>query len=175
MGASGLRHEIEELVAAGHWQRAAGLMRVLWEQEGGAPLAGFVVSTFGKIAGNLDLAPHRCAILRSFTVEPIVPVLKACALISGVDLAVQLGEFNAYQQELLDEGSSLYDFQTDTVILAILTRDIAPELWLGPGSSEVVSRVTNQFEGWIRAFRGRNAANLIIHSLETPAQAAHGV
>jgi hypothetical protein len=118
MEASGLRHEIEELVAAGHWQRAAGLVRVLWEQEGGAALAGFVVSTFGRIAGNLDLTPHRCAILRSFTVEPIVPVLKACALTSGVDLAVHAGDFNAYPQELLDGESSLYGFQPDTVILA---------------------------------------------------------
>jgi FkbH-like protein len=175
MGASGLRHEIEELVAAGHWRRAAGLVRVLWEQEGGPPLAGFVVSTFGKIAGNLDLAPHRCAILRSFTVEPIVPVLNACALASGVDLAVQVGEFNAYPQELLDGGSSLYGFQPDTVILATLTRDVAPELWQGPGSSEVVSRVTNQFKGWIQAFRRRTAANLIVHSLETPAATAQGV
>src|ERR1700680_1551069 len=105
MGASGLRHEIEELVAGGHWRRAAGLVRVLWEQEGGAPLAGFVVSTLGKIAGNLELTPHRCVILRSFTVEPIVPVLKACALTSGVDLAVQAGDFNAYPQELLEGGS----------------------------------------------------------------------
>ena len=175
MEASGLRHEIEELVAEGHWQRAAGLVRVLWEQEGGAALAGFVVSIFGKIAGNLDLTPHRCAILRSFTVEPIVPVLKACALTSGVDLAVLAGDFNAYPQELLDGESSLYGFQPDTVILAILTRDIASELWQSSGSAEVVSRVTSQFEGWIQAFRKRTAANLIIHSLETPAVAAQGV
>jgi FkbH-like protein len=175
MEASGLRHEIEELVAAGHWQRAAGLVRVLWEQDGGAALAGFVVSTFGKIAGNLDLEPHRCAILRSFTAEPIVPVLKACALTSGVDLAVHAGDFNAYPQELVDGGSSLYGFQPDTVILAILTRDIAPQLWQSSGSAEVVSRVTSQFEGWIQAFRKRTAANLIVHSLETPAVAAQGV
>jgi FkbH-like protein len=175
MGASGLRHEIEELVAGGHWRRAAGLVRVLWEQEGGAPLAGFVVSTLGKIAGNLELTPHRCVILRSFTVEPIVPVLKACALTSGVDLAVQAGDFNAYPQELLEGGSLLYGFQPDTVILAILTRDIAPELWHSSGSSEIVSRVTNQFEGWIEAFRRHTAANLIIHSLETPAAPVQGV
>ncbi|PWT99255.1 MAG: hypothetical protein C5B51_27530 [Terriglobia bacterium] len=175
MRPSGLRHEIEELLAGGHWHKAAARLRVLWESEGGVPLAGYVVSAFRKIAPHIDLKPHRCAILRSFTVEPIVPVLKACALTSGIDLEVHAGEFNAYAQELLDAGSPLYAFQPDTVILAVQTRDIAPELWRNAASAEVINRVTSQFTGWIQAFRRSSAANLIVHSLETPAAFSQGV
>ncbi len=175
MGASGLRHEIDELLAAGDGRKAASRLRLLWETEGGAPLAGYVLSAFAKIGGQFELTPHRVAILRSFTVEPIIPVLKACAITSGIDLAVQAGEFNAYAQELLDGESPLYRFQPDTVILAIQTRDLAPELWQNLPASETVTRVTNQYAGWLRAFRKFSSANLIIHSLETPVIPGAGV
>src|SRR5579871_1209825 len=175
MGDSGLRHEIDELLATEQWQKAGRQLRLLWEREGGAPLAGYVVAGFEKIGPPLVSTAHRCVILRSFTVEPIVPALKACAYTSGINLAVHVGEFNAYAQELLDGGSRLYAFQPDTVILAVQTRDVAPELWRGAATAESIDRVTAQFDGWITAFRARCAANLIMHSLEAPAAASQGV
>lgn len=182
MEASNLRNEIEELLEAGHWTKAAARLGMLWEREASPALAGFVVSAFNgdqrrpnKLRSRVELKPHRCAILRSFTVEPIVPVLKACALTSGIDLTIHTGEFNAYAQELLDGDSSLYAFQPETVILAVQTRDIAPELWKTSVDAGVVERVSDQFAGLVRAFRARTHANLVIHSLETPPAAAQGV
>jgi FkbH-like protein len=171
--ATGLRQQIDELVNAGHWQRAAQQLRVFWERESTGSLAGYVVSTFERMKGQVELTAYRCAILRSFTVEPIAPVLKACALTSGIDLAVHVGEFNAYAQEILDSGSPLYRFEPATVILAVQTRDVAPDLWRN--ATHETDRVVNQFGGWVREFRARSNANLIIHGLERPAIAAHGV
>jgi len=174
--ASDLRHEIDELLASGQWQRAAGRLQVLWETEGSSTLAGYVVSSFTKFRDKVELIPHRCAILRSFTVEPIVPALKACAFTAGIDLSVHIGEFNAYAQEILDSASPLYAFDPGTVILAVQTRDIAPELWRNSSRArDVVDRVANQFAGWIQEFRARSAANLIVHALEKPATPAQGI
>jgi FkbH-like protein len=177
MGASDLRQQIDEFLETAQWQRAARELCVLWQSEGGAPLAGYVVSAFRRMRQHLELTPHRCAILRSFTVEPIVPLLEACAFTSGIDLTMHIGEFNAYAQELLDENSRLYGFRPDTVILAAQTRDVAPELWERPGAQavEAVNRVTGQFENYIEALRAHTAANLIVHSLETPGMAAQGI
>jgi FkbH-like protein len=182
MEASNLRHEIEELLGAGQWTKAAARLSTLWEREASPALAGFVVSAYdgdgrrpNKLRGNVELKPHRCAILRSFTVEPIVPVLKACALAGGIDLTVHTGEFNAYSQELLDGDSPVYAFHPDTDILAVQTRDIAPELWKTSVGADVVERVSHQFAGLVRAFRTRTHANLVIHSLEMPPAAAQGV
>jgi FkbH-like protein len=175
MEASNPRHEIEELLGAGQWIKAAARLSSLWEHEAGPALAGFVVATSERLRNRIELKPHRCAILRSFTVEPIVPILKACALSSGIDLTIHIGEFNAYAQELLDANSSLYAFLPDTVILAVETRDIAPELWKKSVGADVVERVSHRFAGLVRAFRARAPANLVIHSLETPPFAAQGV
>jgi FkbH-like protein len=178
MGVSSLRQEVEEFIGAGQWTKAAGRLGMLWERE--APqtspaLAGFVVAAFEQMRASLELRPHRCAILRSFTVEPMVPVLKACGFTTGIDLTLHIGEFNAYAQELLDAGSRLYAFEPDTAILAVQTRDIAPELWRGSTGKEIVERISDEFAGLAQAFRACTQANLIIHSLEMPAAAAQGV
>jgi FkbH-like protein len=177
MDSSDLRHQIEELLSAGEWRQAAWRLQILWDKHASAPLAGFVVSAYGRLRDQLKLTSHRCALLRSFTLEPTVPILKACAFRWAIDLSIQVGEFNAYPQELLDGASNLYGFQPDTVILAVQSRDIVPELGLRPviPNQEIVDRATDQFAGWVRAFRGHTAANLIIHTLECPAVAAQGV
>jgi FkbH-like protein len=175
MDASNLRGEIEELLGAEQWMKAAARLSMLWEREAGPALAGFVMSAYERLQDKLDLKPYRCAILRSFTVEPIVPIWKACALTGGINLTIHLGEFNAYAQELLDGNNPLYAFHPETVILAVETRDIAPELWKTSVSADVVERVSNQFASLVRAFRVRAHANLVIHSLEMPPAAAQGV
>ena len=159
-----MRTEIESALASGHWRQAARLAQALWDKEPGSATASFIAATFDRLRPHLDLTAHRCAILRSFTVEPLVPLLRAAALTAGIDLSVHLGEFNTYAQELVDPASSLYAFAPQTVILAVQTRDLIPA-----GQREnPVERVTAQYAGWIRALRAHSQANLIIHSLEAP-------
>jgi len=140
-----------------------------WESDPGSALAGFVASRYDRMAGRLGLLRQRWAILRSFTVEPAVPLLKAGAYAAGVQLEIHLGEFNAYAQEILDPESALYRFQPDAAVLAVQTRDVAPDLWRGESSSD---DVLGRFGGWIRSFRKYSTATLIVHSLEVPAGAS---
>jgi FkbH-like protein len=175
MEIANLRQEIGELLGTGQFARAAGRLAALWHHEAGPALAGYVVSTFEKMRGKLELRPYRCVILRSFTVEPMMPILKACAFIAGIDLAVNAGQFNAYAQELVDQNSGLYSARPDAVILAVQTRDIAPQLGSERAAAETVERVTQDFAAWIRSFRARTDANLIIHSLEAPILPSEGI
>jgi FkbH-like protein len=143
-----------------------------WELEPGSAMAGFVAARYGRIAGSLGLLQQRWAILRSFTVEPVVPVFKAGAYAAGIALETHLGEFNAYAQEILDPGSALYRFQPDAAILAVQTRDVAPGLWRGePAADDVLSR----FGDWIGSFRKYSKAALIVHSLDVPAVPGAGI
>jgi FkbH-like protein len=135
-------------------------------------MAGFVASRYGRIAGRLGLLQQRWAILRSFTVEPVLPVLKAGAYAAGIALETHLGEFNAYAQEILDPASTLYTFQPDAVILAVQTRDLAPGLWRGePAADDILTR----FGDWIATFRKYSKAALIVHSLDVPALPSAGI
>jgi FkbH-like protein len=176
-----LRKEADEFIAAGSANLAALRLAELWRQESGTGTAAFVVSRYEKIREKLQLSKYRLAILRSFTLEPMLPLLRAAAFVNGIDLTVQLGDFNAYAQAILDQDSSLYKFAPDGVILAVRTADLAPDLWQeyadldADGIRDSVKRVSNSFQVWIRAFRERSQAALILHNLEQPARPSAGV
>src|ERR1700757_3617955 len=124
-----LRQEIDNLIAAGSAEAAVVRLREFWRKENGPAPAAFVVSRYEKLRSSVPLVPYRLAILRSFTLEPVIPLLRAAAFLSGIDLTVHVGDFNAYPQEIMDEASSLYRFKPDAVILAVRTADISSDLW----------------------------------------------
>ena len=166
------RKDVDRAIAAGDASGAARMLASAWELEPGSALAGFVASRYDRIAGRLGLLKQRWAILRSFTVEPVVPILKAGAYAGGVALETHLGEFNAYAQEILDPGSALYRFQPDVAVLAVQTRDVAPGLWRGESAAD---DVLSRFGDWIGSFRKYSKAALIVHSLEVPAVPCAGI
>jgi FkbH-like protein len=176
-----LRSEIDRCLEASAPELAAARINELWRSQSELATAASVCSSYEKLRGKLTLVPHRVAILRSFTVEPIVPLLRAAAFCAGIDLAVHIGDFNTYSQDILDPGSSLYDFVPDSVILAVRMPDIAPDLWewyssLSPEAiREAGQRVSSSFQVWIRAFRERSRAALIVHNLEQPVRPAGGI
>ena len=176
-----LRQRIDQFIDAGNAPAAHALLGQLWRETPNSATAGFVAKRFSAISEQLSCARSRVAIVRSFTVEPVVPMLRAAAGVSGIDLSVHVGEFNAYAQELLDPQSELYAFEPDVVFLAVQTREVVPELWseladLSAAQTEdSVERVVTSFGSYIDAFRGRAPADLVIHGLELPLRAPSGL
>jgi FkbH-like protein len=176
-----LRSEIDTLISKGEALTAHLRIAELWRNEKGPGSAAFVVSRAERLRDRLPFLSYRLATLRSFTVEPVVPFLRASAFCYGIDLTVHVGDFNAYPQEILDKESALYRFAPDAVILAVRTADIGGDLWqdFADLGSEAVGqasgRVINSFEEWIRAFRSRSQAALIVHNLEQPDRPSLGL
>ncbi|MEZ5353283.1 MAG: HAD-IIIC family phosphatase [Bryobacteraceae bacterium] len=178
---SELRQQIEQAIAGGRFPEAKAAIDRMWASGASPATASFLVRCLDKIRGQAPLVPFKIRILRSFTVEPAVPLLRAGALAGGIDLTVDLGEFNAYAQEFLDPSSPLYTGGYRAVVLAVATRDLTPELWddfadLAPAEVEhSVARAVEQYRNWITLFRSRTAASLIVHGLEMPPVQAMGV
>jgi FkbH-like protein len=176
-----IRQEIDRLIGEGNAAAASIALRELWTNEKSPAAAAFVVSRFERLRPQLGLLPYRVAVLRSFTVEPMVPLFRATAFIGGFDLSVHLSDFNAYPQEILDPGSSLYRFKPDAAILAVQSRDLAPELWNEFGDLDLgqiraaSSRVATDFGQLISTFRKNCAAHLLVHNLEQPCFPANGI
>jgi FkbH-like protein len=176
-----LRSEVDQFIASGSADLAAASLAELWRKEPGTAVAPFVVARFEQLRGKVPMVSLRTALLRSFTLEPAVPLVRAEAFLRGIDLSVKIGDFNAFAQEILDPGSSLYKFDPQAVILAVRTPDAAPDLWnhyadLAPDAIVgVIERVSESFAQWIRAFRERSSAALIVHSLDVPARPSSGV
>ncbi len=176
-----LRQPVEEALERGAWAEANAALAALWRRQPTPATAGYVVSRYERLRAHLPLAPCRLAVLRSFTVEPVVPLLRAAAFAGGIDLTVQVGDFNAYAQEMLNGNSGLYGFEPDVVVLAVQTRDVAPDLWerftgLSPDQAEAAARrCADGFRDWARAFRAHSRAHLIVHNLELPAVPGPGI
>jgi len=146
-------------------------LRQLWSSRKNSATAAQVLSQKEQLAPYLELRRQRLAILRSFTVEPIVPILSADGFVNGVDVSVHVGEFNSYATEILAETSSLYSFDPDLIILAVQTRDIAPELWNWRNAEEgrkAVDRVLDEYRNLLTALRVRHRANVVVHDFDHP-------
>jgi len=181
MNTEEIRQKIEQLVSQ---NQAAGAQRLLGEllrAEPTASAASFVVRQYEELRPQLKLLPHRIAILRSFTVEPVVPLLRAAAFESGIDLTVHLSDFNAYVQEIVDPGSALYRFAPDSVVLAVQSRDLVPALWSGfpllspEDVRHTVEQATAHLRQWVQTLRLNTRAHLIVHSFEQPPFPAAGL
>jgi FkbH-like protein len=176
-----LRQEIDQHLDSARFPAAQAALERLWKTHASAALAGYVAGRYERLRGQTAFHPVRVAVLRSFTVEPVLPLLRAQAFTQRLDVTVKAGEFNAYAQELLDPGSWVYGFGPDAVLLAVQTQDVAPELWDGFADlthdevRDSIQRVLDEFHGWIRCFRSRSQAHLIVHSLELPACPAQGI
>ncbi len=176
-----LRRQVERCVASGEWGSAGHALAGLWRQKPTPATASYVVSRFERLRDHLPLIPCRLFVLRSFTVEPMVPLLRAAAFVSGIALDVQVGDFDAYAQEMLRPDSRLYQFDPQVVILAVQARDVVPDLWeqyadRSPADvGEAVERTAGEFRAWVRAFRSRSQAHLIVHTFDEPLVPARGV
>ena len=153
----------------------------MWRRETGSATAAFVATRLDQLRDGLPLTKFKLAILRSFTVEPILPLLRAEAFAYGIDLEIHVGDFNTYVQEIVDAQSSLYRFAPSAVILAVRAEDVAPDLastfadQSAEAAKQAADRVSRSCEQWVNSFRQHSQAALIIHSLERLTPASLGV
>lgn len=175
-----LRGRISAAASDGHANLARGLAARLWHEAPTLAVAGFLARTLTDLYASESFPRRRVFLLRSFTVEPIVPAVVAEGLAAGVVFDVIVGDFNGYSQEILDPSSRLYAADIDAVILAVQTRDIAPELWLGLGDGtatyeNTVDRVTGELTSLVEAYRNRSNRPLVLQGLDLPIRVADGI
>jgi FkbH-like protein len=171
---------VDTALADGDLAAAELALERLWRRHPGPANATFVLSRRAQLPPARTGA--RVALLRSCTVEPLVPILRAGAAVRGLDLDVEVGGYNTFAQELLDPASPVYtSWAPDVVIVIAPTRDVAPELWDGSVAlepergREVADRVVSQFVGLASRFRNASAATLLVHGLDLPPVPALGI
>ncbi len=174
-----MREAINEAIEAGRYGEARSAVEMLWKGQPTGAVANYVLSCIPRWRQTIPGKPWRVYFLRSFTLEPMVPLLRAGGGLEGLDLTVGVGALGAYMQEVLSADSPLYRFQPDSVIVAIQTRDIAPSLWENgvPGSAlaAVAEDVLDQYSKLIQALRSYSQADIILHTLEEPVHPSFGV
>ena len=173
--------EIDRLIAAGKPRQAMTALKQFWRNNMRPAAASYVLHRFEQLKNDVPLRGCRLAILRSFTVEPVTLLLQASAAVEGIELALHVGGFNAYMQEMLDPESSLYRFAPDVTILAVQSRDIAPDLFTGFSAltkeqvTSAIARVSSDIRNCIETCRSRSNCHLVVHTLEAPFRPNDGI
>lgn len=138
----------------------------------------FCASAFAGIADALkdQLGAKRLKtyVVRSVTVEPIVPFLVTEAVLSNYVLDLQVGGYGSYVDELLNSESLLARFKPDVVLVLLDTEEMAgrlPEMCadgIGAGVEQEIDECLARMEQLLRSFRSGNPARLLLQGLVVP-------
>jgi HAD superfamily phosphatase (TIGR01681 family) len=167
-----LRQQAEQLIDAGDFAGAYTLLKAIWQEQPGPASARYLLSKSREIAAKVPLINCRVALLRSFTVEPIIPLLQAAALVQGIEIEIYLSDFNTYAQEILNPQSGLYQFNPNVVFFAVQTRDLVPTLWEDFVSlsqekyQETIEQARSNLISLFEVFQKNSPASLVVHTLE---------
>jgi FkbH-like protein len=181
MSVNALITSAEEAIRNGHWGEARRLLRRYYNQAPGLAAAQVVLKHLRHAPDAATAQPLRVALLRSFTVEPLMPLIEASALLEGIPVHLHCGAFNAYAQEILDPGSGLYSFDPRLIFLIVQTRDLLPDIWSGftdlsyAEAGHSVDQTLASVTGWVDAIRSRSQADVILQTLELPATPSSGI
>jgi FkbH-like protein len=125
-----------------------------------------------------DGRPLRVAVLRSYTVEAIEPVLKLRLLLDGFRPALWFGGYNQYVQEVMNPHSGLHEFRPDLVLLLIRLEETMPDLVddfpakRGSAWEEEIAAKAMELSALVARLQDRFPAQVIVQNM-TPPRAAY--
>jgi FkbH-like protein len=121
-----------------------------------------------------DLTPLRLAILRDFTVEPLVPVLRADLAKSGFRTTVWVGDFDTIGRDALSRTSGLDGFGADIILILRWLEQTAPALatafvtFTPDQVQATMDEVVDRIGGELAAIRSRTTAPILIGTFPLP-------
>jgi len=134
----------------------------------------------GKWEGT-ELKPVRIAILRTFTIEPLIPVFGCKCYQMKLRPGFYLGDYNVVEQEILQPDSELYHFQPEILILSLRPQELCPKLLdsfpeFSPRElRKEVERVIITIDNLLSTFRSQSDAKVILHNFELCQYPAFGI
>jgi len=138
----------------------------------------FCASAFAGIAEALAQQPAvkrlKAYVVRSVTVEPILPYLTTEAVLSNYVLDIQVGGYGSYVDEMLNPQSALAKFKPDIVCVLLDLEDIAgrlPELCadgIGEGVEAEIEESLSRVAQLLRNFRSGNSARILFQGCVVP-------
>lgn len=92
-----------------------------------ASLASIIESVRNSEANPRSEHPtFRISILRNYTVEAILPLLKFHCFRNGVTPVITVGDYDNVQQEILNTSSHVYETKPDLIIVSLLLEHLDP-------------------------------------------------
>ena len=146
-------------------------------------------SAYLAVANQLDRAPPdeknkrvlRIAILRNYTIEPLLPVIKGEIAAAGLHPTLYIGDFDAIARDVFDPQSDLFGFEPDFIIITLWLESLAPTVssrLITLTSEQVnaeVDRVLVTINEIVTAVRLRSDAAILINNFPLPIYSTLGI
>jgi FkbH-like protein len=178
-----LRHSIKEAAARQDAVAAIGYARTLlgvFGKPGDVMLCANAFSGIGDTIVQSGAKRLKVYLVRSVTVEPILPFLITEAVFSGYLLDLHVSGYGSFVDEMMNPHSALAKFRADAVLVILDLEDIAgqlPELCAdGIGArveveiEECLARVAQM----LRSFRSGSSARMLFQGLVVPDRTSLG-
>ncbi len=126
------------------------------------------------LAHRPGIRPLRTFIVRSVTVEPILPFLQTFALLSGLLLEPTLGGFGSYVEDLLSSQGALARSNPDLVLILLDLEDVAgqlPELCgngVGSAVDQELANAVQHLAHLLQGVRAHSKARLLLQGFVVP-------
>lgn len=123
----------------------------------------------------------KLAILRNFTVEPLLAVLEGELVAAGFYPELYLGDFDAIAQDVLDSKSALYAFKPDMIVVMTWLETLSPSLtssFLRHSSEEIndeKDRIRKYVKDLVQAVRNDSSAPILINNYVPPVEPTLGI
>lgn len=138
----------------------------------------FCASTFAAMAGALASQPGvkrlKVHVVRSVTVEPMLPFFAVEAVLLNFVLDLQVGGYGSYVDEMLNAQSALARFKPDAVFVLLDLEDIAgrlPDLCadgIGEGVETEIENSLAQIAQLLKSFRSGSSARILFQGCVVP-------
>lgn len=125
--------------------------------------------------------PFKLAVLRNFTVEPLLPAIEAQLLLVGRRPETYVADFDTAMTEALDPGAQLYAHKPDAIIVANWLDNLSPRLagaFPELSAEEVtaeIERIAGDTAVMLGAIRRNTTAPVLINNFPLPPHPAMGV
>jgi len=125
--------------------------------------------------GPRSLCPRtlRVALLYPYTTDLWLPLLRLLLFRDGIWPEVMTPPYGAFEQAILDPGSSFYGFRPEVVLLAQTARDLNLPAFSTDPTAAVEERVEQIVHRW-RILKERFPVRIIQHNFEVPAVDPNG-
>ena len=143
------------------------------------------LSEYIRLSKNLDslkLAKKlKIGILSSFTLNGLHETLSVKCSEYGIRCQTYVGDYNQYNQEILNSKSQLYNFSPDITFLILDTRSLLGDYFYFPYSissnerKSLVKEKINELENLISHFKNNTSSKLVITNFNIPSYSPNGV
>ena len=123
----------------------------------------------------------KIAMLTSFTKKGFEEVLSVKCIEVGIFPEFYVGDYNQYNQEILNEKSGLYAFDPDFIMLFIDLRVVMGEYYFHPYDMNDDARhgwaekKLVEFKSLVNNIKEKTSAKILLHNLEVPVYSPLGI